>query len=284
MKHETSDLPGLLYSADGTIVNSILLKHEREFTLLFLRETVTGRRLADHSLLGPCVLSNSEMPKLLGPDEAPITIRPTTQDIDTYGQSPKTALTAAQASHDDVEDYLEAQFVKRFRYAAARRGLNDKVDMQRSALVLAMERVLDCVQAKDVDAFMQAQRDMEAAIQLGINMLDPELKDAGMEKAERMKFFETLGEGQIKMVIRGRLKAISDEAHQAAFYKFYEHCMHAYKEEIDHRQSAPRVSGPLNGGIAERISDHKPLKPSFVDKYVKGELSPPSACNDNGRA
>lgn len=268
----------LLLGADGSMTNSVIRAHNDAFTVNFLRHTILGEKLAD---------APTAVPLLLRESRTGLVVSPTEQELAEYAGKPakQTAPAAAPEETIPVEDraLTQQRFLRHFNRAQIGHSLKSMIELQRSAITLQMEAVLDAAQANDAKAFTKAQDALEGTILIGFSTLGAELKDLGMVASERHEYLQDMTQSAITSAMRNRVNAKSEKQDQEALCEQYESLLGAYrKKQQEEAQETPE--GALH---------KKPQKPvRTVDAMtvkLQGRMlypsrgTPHSGANDYGR-
>lgn len=250
----TPHTPDVLFDAQGRLLSTVLENHARDFTLLFLHHTIEGTSLNNqHPISGRVIGLAEAPPPILA--AAPLTITATPEDVATYGRRhrPSGRPAAPLDVQHHPEDLVERNFVRNHARLTNRGGLKEMVETQRQAMVLAAQRTLDCAARKDQDGFDEAYRQVEAIIHIGIRQIDPELRDAGMQREERQQFLNDMNERALSSAISNRLATMPDAKEKMKLFETYEEYLVTYQET---KLQPEQPDGPLRG------SEHTPVRES----------------------
>lgn len=269
----------LLLGADGAIASSVIRAHNDSFTVNFLRHTILGEKLADVPMAAPLLLRESH---------AGLLVTPTDEELAAYANRPakKTASKPAPEASIAVEDraLTQQRFLRHFNKAQIGHSLKAMIELQRSAVTLQMEAVLDAAQANDEKAFITAQGALEVTIIVGMNELGRELKKLGMVASERHEYLQEMTQSAVISAMRNRVNATPEKQDQEALCEQYESLLGAYRkkqqeEAVAKQEGALHKKPPKPKGIVDATS----ITLRGRQLHPPRHKTPPSGANDYGR-
>lgn len=269
----------LLLGADGSMASSVIRAHNDQFTVSFLRHTILGEKLTE---------APSTAPLLLRESSNGLVVTPTEQELEEYAPKPKqrTVKSSTPEGAIPAEDteLTQQRFLRHFNKARIGHSLKAMIELQRSAITLQMETVLDAAQANDEKAFAVAQDALETTITVGFKELGRELKDLGMLPSEQHEYLQEMSQSAIISAMRNRVNAIPERQNQEALCEQYESLLGSYRRK-QQEQAEAKSKGALQ---------KKPEKPK---KHVQTPTvtlqgkqryptrnTPHSGANDYGRS
>lgn len=271
----------LLFDADGAIASNVIRAHNDRFTVDFLRHTILGEKLADAPLTAPLLLHESRNGLIVAPTE---------QELSEYVAKPnqKTIHSAAPEEAIPVQDTAVTQqrFLRHFNRAHIGHSLKAMIELQRSAITLQMEAVLDAAQANDEKAFATSQDALEVTIRVGRKILGAELKELGIGEAEQQDYLLQMMQSAVISAMRNRMNATQDKQDREVLCDRYENLLTAHRR-AQQKAEASEFEGALKKKSGKPAPSAHVYTPTVTLQgkrlYPPRHPMPHSAANDCGR-
>ncbi len=229
--HEKTE-PTFLYDTHGRILSRTLMQRANDFTLLYLRHTIEGAPL-EEKLIDARLLHKSEMPSPIVIDLAGITVVPIPEEKELHGdQAPQPDPTIINVTtHNIAERHFIHDYASAVRrHAAHLDPTKELMHTQHTAIMLAMEHVLDKTAEGDPEQFASAQMHLQGIIDIGAEMLDMALKEARVPREDRSTKIRQLHDSAAAAALQNRLTALPDIDQQRTFSDTYSRLLTDFRQ------------------------------------------------------